>query len=528
MKDEPGKIITSLRHRLSIEAAMREMLEAASLEEFEAMAARIARQGAHQVVPVILANLDTTDARFRGVLGSVARYLDREEIAYALREVVMQPGRSDQERTTALMILDRYLGEEIGDSLYVELSDPLEVARQSLRELAAEAEKGTEAYEEYLRSLEDEPVDVALLVLKATQAMEPSLVVEPLRLLAQDPREAVAQEAIRLLGTLRVPDAALALRSLIPCLTSDRRKAAERALRKLALAGVSAPPPLPAEGRCRFLVSPVEGQGVRSVWVLERSSAENRLNLLTLMLQDGLGIVDCFGTEGLTEAPLTRSSAPGTVHRLVLPQREYRLDLLETDPGYAVRLLEEGAQQTLERQGTLPLEYRVWSKVLWKYDLPAPRPPQLPKVPTAQRDALRPKVRRLLAHPAFDSWTPWTPEVETWVAAWRGTAPPNLRTAQGATLVRRLVAQYYQEEALEACRRRLLANSEWFLMAGEREMAELALVAAEDLDPETRTEHPLLLALAERAFLLVWDALQRGESEPVPKQRKHAPRPVRG
>ncbi|MGC8836835.1 MAG: hypothetical protein ACP5UM_00345 [Anaerolineae bacterium] len=527
MKDEPGKIITSLKHRRSIEAAMREMLEAASSEEFEAMAARIARQGS-QVIPVILANLGTTDARFRNVLGTVARYLDRDEMAYALREVVMQPGRSDQERTAALMILERYLGEEIGDSLYVELSDPLEVARQSLREAAAEAARSAEAYEEYLRSLEDEPMEVALLVLRAAETLEPPLIVEPLRLLAQDPREAVAQEAIRLLGTLRVPEAALALRTLPPCLAPGRRKEAERALRKLTLAGVSTPPPLPVEECCRLLVSPVEGQGVRSVWVLERTGTENRLNLLAVMLQDEAGIVDCFGTEGLTERPFTWSPDPGAVHRLSLPQRGYSLDLLEADPGYAVRLLMEGTQQALERQGSLPLEYRVWGKMLWKYDLPDPRPVQLPAVSPSQRDALRPTLRRLLAHPTFDSWTPWTPDVEAWIAAWGDPSPPSLKTDQGASLARRLVALYYQEEALEACRRWLLANSEWFLMAGEEEMAALALVAAEDLDVDTRTEHPFLLALAERALLLAWEAVQRGESQPAARRKRRAPRPARG
>ncbi|MBC7223822.1 MAG: hypothetical protein H5T59_06055, partial [Anaerolineae bacterium] len=42
------------------------------------------------------------------------------------------------------------------------------------------------------------------------------------------------------------------------------------------------------------------------------------------------------------------------------------------------------------------------------------------------------------------------------------------------------------------------------------DLAELAWVAAQDLDPDTCTEHPLLLALAERALILAWDARQRG------------------
>lgn len=509
MNEERGKIITSLKHRLSVEAAMREMLEATSSEEFEEMAARIARQGP-QVIPVIIANLGTSDARFRGVLGSVARHLDRDEISYALREVVMQPWRTDQERTTALMILERFLGEEIGDSLYLELADPLEVARQSLREVAAEAERGAEAYVEYLRSLEDEPADVALLVLKAAQTMAPERVAEPLRLLALDPREAVAREAIRVLGTLRIPEAVVALRTVIPCLAAGRKAWAERALRKLALAGVQTPTPPPVEGRCRFLVSPVEGQGTRSIWVLEHAGADNRLNLLAVMLQEGRGIVDCFGTEGLTETPLTWSSDLGAVHRLSLPRRGYMLDLLEADPGYAVRLLEEGTAQALTHRQSLPLEYRVWGRVVWQYDLPDPRPVQLPRVSQARREELRPRLRRLLVHPAFDSWAPWTRQIDIWVGEWEGPSPPSLQDPVGADLARRVVRDYYLPERLEACRKWLLANSEWFLLAGEQELAELAWVAAQELDPAACTEHPLLLALAERALVLAWDARQRG------------------
>jgi len=516
MMEERGKIITSLRHRRSVEAAMRQMLEATSSQEFEAMAEQIARQGP-QVIPVLVANLDTTDARFRGVLGSVARHLERSEISYALREVVMEPWRSDQERTTALMILERFLGEEIGDSLYLELSDPLEVARQSLREAAEEAAEDHQAYVEYLRSLEGEPQEVALLVLQAAETMEPDTTVEPLRLLAQDSRETVARESIRLLGTIRVPQAASALRNLLPCLADERRAWAERSLRKLTLAGVQAEPPAPAEGRCRLLVSPVEGQGNRSIWVLEQAGDENRLNLLAVMLEEGCGITDCYGAEGLTETPLNWSPEPGAVHRLSLPRRGYVLDLLEADPGYAVRLLAEGTARALECEGRLPLAYRVWGPVLWQYDLPDPRPVQLPEVAKERMPQLLKGSRQLLTHPALDSWAPLEPWVYAMLTPWDRGIAPSLALPQGAELAHRLVERYWDAERLETSRRWLLANSEWFLMADEEELAGLALAAAQGLTMESRTRHPLLLALAERALILAWDSRQRSQASQVPE-----------
>ncbi|MGQ9584890.1 MAG: HEAT repeat domain-containing protein [Anaerolineae bacterium] len=512
MFEERGKVITSLRHRLSIEASMRQMLEATSSEEFEAMAERIARRGS-QVVPVIVANLDTTDARFRGVLGNVARHLERSEISYALREVVMQPWRTDQERTTALMILERFLDEEVGDSLYLELTDPLEVARQSLREVVSEGESDPQAYVEYVRSLEDEPLEVALLVLQAGGTMDPATVVEPLRLLAQDPRQAVAREAIRLLGTIRTAEALVALRCLLPCLNEERRGWAERSLRKLTLAGVKAEPPLPLGEHCRLLVSPVEGQGTRSVWVLEHVGPDTQINLLTVMLEDGRGITDCFGAGGLTETPLNWAPELGAVHRLSLPRRGYVLDLLEADPGYAVRLLLEGTAEALKREGCLPLAYRVWGKILWQYSLPPPRPFQEPEVADDELPQLLDQSRRLLTQPAFDSWAPLEPWTGDLLRGWDRRGPPTGQSPRGVRLACRLIQRYWDEPRLEATRRWLLANSEWFLMAGEGEMAKLALAAARGLATEEPTRHPLLLALAERALVLAWDARQRGNPQ---------------
>ena len=59
--------------------------------------------------------------------------------------------------------------------------------------------------------------------------------------------------------------------------------------------------------RCRLRVSPVDGQGNRSVWVLEHFGDPGPVNLVTIMLEAERGIVECFGAEGLTETPLNWS-----------------------------------------------------------------------------------------------------------------------------------------------------------------------------------------------------------------------------
>ncbi|NLE77348.1 MAG: hypothetical protein GX605_11435 [Chloroflexi bacterium] len=517
MNGERGKIITSLRHRLRIEAALREMLEAPTASEFEAMAQRIARQGA-QVVPVLVANLGTSDQRFRAALGAVASHLAHEEISYALREVVMEPGRSDQERATALMILERFLDEEIGDDLYLELVDPLEVARQSLREAAVGAESDRQVYVEYLRSLEQETTEVALLVLQAAETMEPATVVEPLRLLALDPRSEVASEALRILGTIRMPTAVQALESLAPCLPQERRPWAQRAQRKLLMAGVPAQPKTPLEEHCRLLVSPADDQGNFSIWVLEVVHPDRVVNLVTVMLDMAQGITECVGVPALAEMPLQWAPQVGAVHRLSLPWRGEALMLLEAEPAYAVRWMEEGVAQALAQAGCLPWGYRVWGHSIWGYDLPQPTPQPQADLSPERAQALLAQSGQLLAHPAFDAWPSGGHGAAALLSGWHGTGAPSQRTAAGAELVKRFVEGHWDAQHLESTRRSLLANSEWLRLAGAGGLAELALAAALGLSIEGRGEHPLLTALAERALALAWEeSRQKSATDRRPK-----------
>ena len=128
------KIITKLHERRQIEAGLREMLCAASDLEFRRQAQRIATLGS-QVIPTIVRNLDQADARLLAAMGTVATYLDHEEVTSALRQAVLQPDRTDQGKVGAMTILERFLGQPPDDDLLVSLRDPETVAISSLEEV---------------------------------------------------------------------------------------------------------------------------------------------------------------------------------------------------------------------------------------------------------------------------------------------------------------------------------------------------------------------------------------------------------
>ena len=125
------RIITKLRERRRIEADLRQMITASSELEFRRQAQKIAALGS-QVIPTIIGNLDRADAPMLTALGTVATMLDRDEVATALRQMVLQPQCTDQGRISAMTILERFLGQPPDDDLLASLTNPEGAAISSL------------------------------------------------------------------------------------------------------------------------------------------------------------------------------------------------------------------------------------------------------------------------------------------------------------------------------------------------------------------------------------------------------------
>jgi len=275
------KIITKLLERRQIEADLRDMLEVGTDLEFRKRAQRIAASGP-EVIPTIVGNLDRADARLLTAMGVVTTFLDRQEVVGALRAAILESRLSDQGRVGAMAILQRFLGEGPDEQLLESLDDPQGVTLSSLREVLRQVGRDPGVLIQYVESLDRQEPDVVLAVVRqllqiAGQAesgepagsgepgtsQESGGVIESLRMMAQDVRGEIAAAAIDALGTLRRPEAARALQTLLPAVAPDLRSAAERLLRKLQFSGVQVAP-LPApDPDWRALISPPGGRGSR-------------------------------------------------------------------------------------------------------------------------------------------------------------------------------------------------------------------------------------------------------------------------
>ena len=506
------KIITKLRERRQIEAGLRGMLAISSELEFRQRAREIASLGS-QVIPTLIGNLDRADARLLAAMGAVASHLDPEEIITAMRHAVTHPQRTDRGRLGAMTILERFLGQTPDDDLLASLSDPEGMAISSLEEVLDQVESSPATMIHYIEGLDQQEPHIVLAVAGSLQAMgsasdpsgQPQRAVEPLRMMAQDVREEIAAEAVRALGSIRLPEAVQALQSLLPIVWPSVRPSAERLLRKLRFSGVEVTPLPEPEPHWRALISPLSGLGQQSVWFIQRIRFTEYAQFLNILLSDRAGAVEAVGHALVPGQMLPPRQPPGHLHDIALPDGSGAMLMLEASFDIGRRLVADALAHNLRTQIPVAGPLRLHSPWLWGYAGADSLPPrELPSL-SPKDETLLPASAKLLEHPAFASWT--ARSEATLQAAAEALRHPGWDLD---IWVKRLAGELFGEPAMvEVLGKRLEAMSEWLLLAGDGQRARLALTASRAILAEPPQDHPFLQAVVRRDLEWTLQSLER-------------------
>jgi hypothetical protein len=495
-----GKIITTLRQRRELEAALRSLRSARDDYELDAQAKELAQQG-EPVLDALLGSLDSADPRLIGALGKVATHLDRTKVTAALRSTARDARRADRERMSAILILDRFLHEEIEEGLIQGLHDPNAVARESLQGVMAEAGHNRAIWLEYLEQLAEQPDDVPPLVMQTMLELDEEGSIEPLRLLAQDPNEPVAREAVRRLGSLRLPGAAMALRALLPTLAPALRPQAERALRKLQMSGVQLEPRSAPGSEWRALVTPVDGAGNRAVWIIGRRPRERYCRFLGLLLHEDTGLKEAIGNDHMRAQHLPPRRPLDSILALSDAEPGKYVLFLETTLEYAQLVVSKALARNFASGTPTPPLYRLCNSYLWDYEMAAP--PQAGAL--AASPELVSQTSELLDHPAFEGWFVQTPALYD-----LGEQLSAGRESDPAPALAGILSGYWDAARRAGYRQRLESTCEWLVRAQEPRLAELAAIAALTLEDGSPAEHPFLLRMGEIGLEVAQDNLRWG------------------
>jgi hypothetical protein len=318
-------------------------------------------------------------------------------------------------------------------------------------------------------------------------------------MMAQDVRGEIAAEALEALGTIRSPDAARALQTLTPASAPELRSLAERSLRRLRFIGIEVSPLPTPEPDWRSLVSPVDGVGHRSIWFIQRIPMTRYSRFLNVLLSDRAGAVEAVGHAEVPPTLLPPRQATGYLHDITLPDGSGATLMLEASFDLGRRLVLEALENNRGTQIPVAGSLRLLSPWLWGYAGAGSLPPRVLPELSASDEALAAVSDRLLAHPAFAAWT--ARGEMTLAAAEEAARRPGWDLE---VWVKRLARELFTGSAVaEVLSQRLVATSEWLLLAGEEKWARLALATAQAFQSQPPHEQPFVKALIRRDLQLV-------------------------
>lgn len=499
MASTRSKVIDTLWRRQKLEAELFGLQNVREEAELQERVGQIAQAG-HDVVPIILQNLDTANSRFLGILGAVCGALVHsgssagQIIEPALQHIAAGKNVSAQKRTAAALILERFMREDTDYSPKGQVYDRAEqhdgVPALSWAEILRESKKTRLVIVDYLQTLDEQPVHVLLDLVEGLRRVPSEHAVEPLRLLAQDWRPGVSCAALRALGQVRLPQAARALQTLANSLPGERQDWAERSLRKLRLCGVDIAPLAQVGRQWRCLASPPDGQGNQSIWFIQDAPIQSLCTFLHFLLNDEVGMAEVIGDDRAMTHYFPARKRLGALHTNPTDEPTQDTILLEADFDYGRRLVRAALSLPGAFDHPMPPVYRLFSDVLWGLDgARVNAVPYLPYVEQSTAHILMAQIGDLFEHPAFVAWH-WPnhnsgPQVvfRRYGHPYRGRARPS--------------AIPWSDNCRTRYAEQLRKMSEWLMFFDDRWAAQVALAAALMVENATASVDALALPLGD-------------------------------
>ena len=458
----------------------------------------------------IVKRLDTPNSQLRGGLGHLAALLPPEEVVPVLRSAVGDRRNGAQERITAALLLERFVGEPVPAALLSDLSQSNEVAFQSLREAVGDGIFNRHILLEYAVQMRQAGGDIAYLVMGLLDRLPETDRVELLRLIALDDRQAVAAAALDRLERLAQgeagPQALAALHTLHFVLPPALVPVAERSLRKLHFGGLRYEPPAPHGMRC--LISPADMGGFQSIWFVRMPAADGAGQdaggaLLGVIANGRTGLAHAFGRERMAAEELP---APYPVGETVaIHARDDRSTaMLEAPFDFGRWRIQAALAAHWRTSSELPDEFKLYCDMIARYAAPAVSP-ELAAIFTGEPDEdvapqtaddLHADAANLLGHPAMAGWM--RPHG---LLAVRHERPLRMSAAARAALARTILAELEEHPEQELLRlamtEGLRSQAAWLLIAGSREQSDRALRLARALPHLPPSSNPLLALIVE-------------------------------
>lgn len=505
MQRMADKIINTFQQRRQLEQAIADLAQTGSDAELAQAARAIAHTFPPELVLTLMVKyLDTSNGQIRGGLGHIAALLPPEEVLPALRNVAANRRLPAQARLTAGTIAQRYLGTELPRALLSDLTDTQEIAFQSLREALEEAKRNRHVLLEYVTQMAEHGEEIAWMVMGLLERVEAAERVDLLRLIAQDGRPRVAQEALQRLERLESEPAALrALHTLQFVLPEPFKGQTERALRKARFGGKPYLPPAAAQWRA--LLSPADPNGGQSIWLFHQpQTLGERGVLLGFAWNELLGLTHFFGAETLDKTLLPPPQAIGELVTVTMDNGR-TATMLEAPFDYGRWLLARALTHTPSGQEHAQAlgEYKLYNDWIWQFAAPTVdewlrtlwEEHDTPSAAPVDGVTLTLYTTMLFQHPVMATW-----QLRNWAmlpVAYQNQLPTQEVVA---ALLSQMAKAPDSQQLTPALTAGLRAQAGWLTIAQQFELAQQAQVLARQMTKLPIAENPVLAHLLTSAL----------------------------
>lgn len=507
------KIVDSLPERRKVAEAIKAMAATHTEAELTVAARTLAAEHAPELVlAALIAHLDTLSSQLRGGLARLVTLLPRELTIDALQRAAADRSLGVQARATALMLLERWLGETQPPGLVAEVRQSEGSAMASLREAVTEGRIRSIVLLEYVEQMQQHPADTAFAVMAALDTLPEEDRVEMLRLIAQDRRTNVARSALQRIEQIAVagdPNALRALHALRFTLPPELAALAERALRKLQMRGRTWQ--LPDPSGWRALLSDVEMSGALWLWFVGPPSPEETLFVGVFLLHPRAGLI--HGT-ALNVVPVDLAPAArevGSVFTLAQPGAGVgRYVEAPFDAGRQLLLRTLATTWSAQDERPLPREYLLQNEFLWQFAAPVEdsRIDEILDGPIgnslhgADADTkLDAAAQRLLREPCMKQWQ--IPEAGKEEGVGLFQAIPNLPSSPieaARALLRHLDESPTRGDLTQMWGEALRWQAVWLHLAGREDAVQDALALSYLTVTHLPSQNPLLQAMMARGI----------------------------
>ncbi len=286
----------------------------------------------------------------------------------------------------------------------------------------------------------------------------------------------------------------------------DVRRAAKRALYRLAQRGVTAPPPAAprpvverqAPRASRAWLSGIDGSGSRALWIVFDGGPAGLL-LCSLIVNDTIGVVEAAG------GPVTKKRLQAELEALRASQK---LPWVETAPDHAQALVAEALDLHATLGTPLPADFARWQPL---FETALPATAAVPPTAGSPVDlALADRSAELLELPELAGWFV-DPDAVQRDALDLGEARESrlvvsdaVKTEREEAIVARVVEREFGPEVRRRWARRLRDMAFIFDATARPEHAAIANAGAAVLEDDARdaTRLPLARAAARRGLEL--------------------------